>query len=206
MTIKAVIFDIGNVLIEWQPERYYDRTIGEARRRALFDAVDLHWMNERIDRGEHFRDVIYATAEEYPEWRAEIRDWYDNWIELATPVIERSVRLLRALRTKGIPVYALTNFGVESYAYAQTQFDFLKEFDVEYVSGQMQVTKPDPQIFARVEEDCGIPPAQLLFADDRDDNVAAAQARGWQVHLFEGPDGWAARLVSDGLLTEAEAA
>jgi 2-haloacid dehalogenase len=58
MTPEAVIFDIGNVLIEWQPERYYDRVYGEDRRRALFDAVDLHWMNERVDRGEPFREVI----------------------------------------------------------------------------------------------------------------------------------------------------
>jgi 2-haloacid dehalogenase len=84
-TIEAVIFDIGNVLIEWQPERYYDGTIGEERRRAMFAEVDLHGMNDRIDLGENFRDVIYETAEVYPHWRAEIRDWYDNWIKLASP-------------------------------------------------------------------------------------------------------------------------
>jgi 2-haloacid dehalogenase len=100
-TIEAVIFDIGNVLIEWQPERYYDGTIGEERRRAMFAEVDLHGMNDRIDLGENFRDVIYETAEVYPHWRAEIRDWYDNWIKLASPVIPHSVQLLRRLRAKG---------------------------------------------------------------------------------------------------------
>jgi 2-haloacid dehalogenase len=93
--IEAVVFDIGNVLIEWQPERYYDATIGEDRRRAMFAEVDLHGMNDRVDLGEGFRDVIYETAEAYPAWRAEIRDWHDNWIKLATPAIPHSVKLMR---------------------------------------------------------------------------------------------------------------
>ena len=80
MTVEAVVFDIGNVLLEWHPERYFDRTIGPERRKAMFADVDLHAMNDRIDLGEGFKDVIYATAEAYPDWRAEIRDWYDNWI------------------------------------------------------------------------------------------------------------------------------
>lgn len=205
MPIDAVIFDIGNVLIEWHPETYYDRTIGEDRRKAMFAAVDLHGMNDRVDMGEGFKEVIYETAEHYPEWRAEIRDWHDNWIQLAQPMIPRSVRLLRALRAKGVPVFALTNFGVESYAYAQTQYDFLNEFDREYVSGRLQVIKPAVAIYEAVENDSGISPDRLLFADDRDDNIEAAKARGWHTHLFEGPDAWADRLVTEGLLTVEEA-
>jgi 2-haloacid dehalogenase len=154
--IDAVVFDIGNVLIEWQPERYYDATIGEDRRRAMFAEVDLHGMNDRVDMGEGFRDVIYETAEAYPAWRAEIRDWHDNWIKLATPEIPHSVHLMRMLRSKGVPVYALTNFGIESFAYAQTQYDFLNEFDRPYVSGHMRCIKPDPRIYEMVEEDCGL--------------------------------------------------
>lgn len=205
-TIEAVIFDIGNVLIEWQPERYYDRTIGPDRRRAMFEAVDLHAMNDRIDMGEPFREVIYATAEDYPEWRAEIRDWYEHWIELASPMIPHSVKLLRTLRAKGIPVFSLTNFGIDSFAYAQTQYTFLAEFDRSYVSGHMKVIKPAPRIYEMVEQDCGIAPERLLFADDRADNIAAARARGWQAHLFEGPAGWAEALVAHGLLSDEEAA
>jgi len=76
--IKAVIFDIGNVLIEWQPEVFFDRHLGEDRRRALFDAVDLHKMNDRVDCGENFHKVLAETADEYPEWRAEIEMWHDT--------------------------------------------------------------------------------------------------------------------------------
>jgi 2-haloacid dehalogenase len=206
MTVDAVVFDIGNVLIEWQPERFYDRVIGEDRRRAIFDTVDLHKMNDRVDRGEHFRDVIYETADQYPQIRDDIRMWHDNWIEMASPAIEHSVRLMRALQSKGVPVFALTNFGVESFAYAQTEYDFLNEFDRAYVSGHMKVIKPDADIYAQLEADCEIDPTRLLFTDDRLDNIEAAAARGWQTHLFEGATGWAARLVAEELLSKEAAA
>ena len=206
MAIDAVIFDIGNVLIEWQPERFYDRVIGEARRREMFAEVDLHGMNDRVDLGEDFTQTIYDCADANPKWRDEIRMWHDHWIELAQPAIPHSVKLLRTLRAKGVPVYALTNFGIGSFDYAKTQYDFLDEFDRAYVSGHMKVIKPDPKIYQMVEEDCGVPPDRLLFADDRADNIAAAEARGWNGHLFEGPQGWAERLVTEGLLTAEEAA
>ncbi len=206
MQPEAVIFDIGNVLIEWQPERFYDRVIGADRRRAMFSEVDLHGMNDKVDLGGHFTETIYGTAEEYPEWRTEIRMWHDHWIELASPAIDHSVRLKSALRAKGIPVFSLTNFGIQSFDYAATQYPFLAEFDRQYISGHMKVIKPDPEIYRMVEADCGIDPTALLFADDRPDNIAMAASRGWQTHLFDGPQGWADALVTHGLLTPQEAA
>jgi 2-haloacid dehalogenase len=203
--IEAVIFDIGNVLIEWQPERYYDRTIGEEKRRQMFAEVDLHGMNEEVDLGHNFTDTIYAWADKYPKWRAEIRDWHDHWIELAQPVIPHSLHLLRALRAKGVPVFALTNFGIESFAYAETQYPFLGEFDRRFISGHMKVTKPSPQIYDMVEAESGLRGGQILFADDRVDNIEAARNVGWHAHLFEGPEGWAACLVDHGLLGVEEA-
>lgn len=206
MTVQAVIYDIGNVLIEWQPERLYDAVIGQAARERMFAALDLHGMNELIDKGAPFRETIYDWADRNPEWGDEIRMWHDRWIEMASPPIPQSLALLRALRRKGVPVFALSNFGIGSFDHALTHYPFLNEFDRKYISGHMGVTKPDPEIYGRVEADCGIAPAGLLFVDDRADNIAAAHARGWQAHLFEGPAGWAARLVAEGLLTTSEVA
>ncbi|MFN4157608.1 MAG: HAD family hydrolase [Gemmobacter sp.] len=206
MIPDAVIFDIGNVLIEWNPERFYDRTIGPEARARLFAEVDLHAMNLAVDAGAKFRETIHATAEAHPRWATEIRHWHDRWIELASPRIEHSIRLMRALRAAGVPVFALTNFGDDSFSYAQTQYDFLDEFDHAYVSGRMGVIKPDPAIYAMVEEHCAIPPERLLFVDDRPENIRTATARGWQGHIFEGPQGWADRLVQAGLLTPEQAA
>lgn len=206
MTINAVIFDIGNVLIEWQPERFFDATVGEGRRREMFAAIDLHGINDEVDRGANFRDTIYAAADANPEFRAEVRMWHDNWLELATPAIPQSVRILRSLRAKGVPVFALTNFGIQTFEIAEPVYPFLGEFDRRYISGHMGMIKPDAAIYQRLEDDCGIDPATLLFTDDRIDNIRAANARGWQTHLFEGPQGWADCVVSHGLLTKDEAA
>jgi 2-haloacid dehalogenase len=200
-----VIFDIGNVLTRWQPEAFYDRVIGEERRRALFAAVDLHHMNDLIDEGALFRETIYDWADRYPAWGPEVRMWYDRWIELASPRIEGSIRLQRALRAKGVPVFALTNFGKYSFEEAVPKMDFLQDFDRLYVSGRMGVIKPDPRIYAMVEADCGIAPDRLLFTDDRADNITAAARRGWRTHQFESWEGWARRLVAEGLLSQGEA-
>lgn len=205
MPIHAVIFDIGNVLIEWQPERHYDRVIGKERRQAMFAEVDLHGMNDLVDQGHHFTDTIYEWAEKYPKWRDEIRMWHDNWIELAAPEIPHSVRLLRALRSKNIPVFALTNFGVQNFDYATTVYPFLNEFDRLYVSGRMKTVKPHAEIYQRVEDDCQLAPETLLFADDRLENIETAQARGWKTHHFSTPQSWAECLVSAGLLSPNEA-
>ena len=206
MTIKAVVFDIGNVLIEWQPERFYDAEIGEDRRRAMFDAVDLHGMNERGDLGHPFTETVHATAAAYPDWRDEIHMWHDRWIELASPVIDHSVRLMKALQSRGVPVFSLTNFGVQTYDHAATHYPFLRAFDRDFISGHMRVTKPSPRIYEMLEEESGLSGDALLFTDDRTDNIDAATARGWRTHLFDGPQGWADRLVAEGLLTADQAA
>lgn len=201
----AVIFDIGNVLISWQPEGHYDRWIGEDRRRAMFATVDLHGMNERVDAGGDFRAVIYDTASQYPEFETEIRWWHDRWLDLATPVIDRSVRSLHALKARGVPVFALSNFGRGSFALSEGRETFLREFDRRYISGHMGLTKPNPRIYEMVEQDCAIAPDRLLFVDDRTENIAAAQTRGWQGHVFTSPDIWVARLIAAGLLEEGDA-
>lgn len=200
--IEAVIFDIGNVLIEWVPERFYDAEIGTEKRRAMFAAVDLHGMNDRVDRGENFRDVIYATADDNPAWRTEIRMWHDRWLELANTVIQPSVDALYALKANGIPVFTLTNFGIDSFALAQRHYPFLADFDRCYVSGHMGVIKPEAEIYAMVEADCGLSPSSLLFTDDRVDNIKAATERGWQTHHFTSPQGWRDCLTQHGLLTD----
>ena len=204
MTPEAVIFDIGNVLIEWQPERYFDRTCGPDRRRALFDAVDIHAMMQRIDSGADFAAEVMRTASAHPAFAADILHIRDHWCDIAQPAIPGSVHLLRALRACGVPVFALSNFGAQNFPLSVAQFPFLTEFDLAYISGPMGMAKPDPAIYAAVEANCGVPPDRLLFTDDRTDNITVAAARGWQVHLFDGVGGFAQCLVNAGLLTQGD--
>ena len=205
MPIEAVVFDVGNVLIEWQPERAYDALIGEARRKAMFAELDLHDMNNDVDLGAPLKDRVYAFAEENPKWRDEVRMWHDNWFDLASPAIDHSWRLLRALRKRGVPVFALSNFGDDIWDRASDHYEILKEFDRYFISGKLGHVKPYNRIYEIVEEDSAIEPDRLLFADDREDNIAMARARGWKTHLFSDAQGWAERLVSEGLLTTEEA-
>jgi len=204
--IQAVIFDIGNVLIEWQPERWYDARIGADRRKAMFAEVPLLAMNDRIDRGGDFLAEVRATAEAHPEWAAEIMHWHDSWIELAAPPIPHSLRLLQALKARGVPVFALTNFGAGPWQVAAPVYPFLGDFDRAFVSGHMGISKPEVEIYRRVEDESGLAPDALLFTDDRAENIAAAAARGWQTHHFDGPAGLARRLAAEGLIEESEAA
>lgn len=201
MAVEAVVFDIGNVLVEWNPERFYDGQIGADRRQALFATLDLHGMNDAVDRGGDLATVVQDAARRHPEWETEILMWRDHWLDMVGPAIDGSVEILRELRSNGVSVFALSNFGRGTFAMAQPIYPFLSEFDRPYISGHMGVIKPDAEIYRRVEEDCGVPPERLLFTDDRHDNIAAATARGWQTHLFEGPVGFRDRLIGEGLLS-----
>lgn len=203
---RAVVFDIGNVLVRWNPQNLFDARLGAEGRARLFAEVDLHAMNLRVDGGASLRAEVAALADLHPDWAEQIRWWHDDWGLMFAPVIDHSVRLLRALRARGVPVFALSNFGVETFEHALTTHPFLAEFDRTYISGRLRVLKPAPAIYAAVEVDCGVSAADLLFADDSAANIAAAAARGWRTHLFGEPAGFADRLVAEGLLSQAEAA
>ena len=204
--IKAAVFDIGNVLIEWVPERPFDRLLGRARREELFAKVDFASMNDRSDLGEDMVDLVQELADQHPEDREDILLWSEHWLEMLAPELPQSARLLRALRAKNVPVFALSNFGVGTLALAERRYPVLMEFDQRFISGELHMMKPDPAIYAHVETETGVAPEDLLFIDDRADNIAAAKVRGWQGHLFETQEGLATRLVTEGLLTPEEAA
>jgi len=205
MAIDVVIFDIGNVLVEWHPEATFDRLIGPERRHALFTNVDIAAMNDRVDLGEEIADVVREAADLHPEYRDDLMLWHSNWADMFAPEIPLSGVLLRALRARNFPVMALSNFGTSTLELADRMYPVLTEFDRRFVSGHLRMMKPDPAIYAEVETETGIDPARIFFTDDRDENIAVAAGRGWQTHLFEHPQGLAERLVAERLLEPSEA-
>ncbi|QGX99830.1 HAD family phosphatase [Roseovarius faecimaris] len=205
MTVEAVVLDIGNVLITWAPERVYHARLGAERSARFFKETQIHAMNLEVDRGLNLHDAVEALAADHPSWAADIRVWRDEWLSLASPAIDRSARLMRALQNKGVPVFALSNFGVETFEVARAAYPFLNEFDRSFISGHMGMIKPEPGLYAALEAETGVAPGALLFTDDRPENIEAAQARGWQTHLFDGADRWAQVLINAGLLTKDEA-
>ncbi|MBZ4023685.1 haloacid dehalogenase [Rhodobacter sp. TJ_12] len=202
---KAVVFDIGKVLIEWNPEPFYEARLGPHRAAAFFAESGIHAQNEQIDLGAPFRETVEALAKARPDWAEAIMLWHDEWLTMASPGIPHSARLLAALKAKGVPVFALSNFGRETFEIACAAYPYLRSFDRLFVSAHHGLIKPDPRFYELLERDTGLSGADLLFADDRPENIDAAAARGWKTHLFEHPQGWADRLVAEGLLTQEDA-
>lgn len=197
---RAVVFDIGAVLVEWDPTRHYDAVYGRAHREAFFAAVDVYAMNAELDMGADFAETVARWGAAHPDWARELTDWHAHWVTSIGPAIDGSVALLRRLRAAGVPVFALSNFGAWSFGEAEALFPFLKDFDARFVSGRLGMMKPDPAIYAHVERETGLSGDRLFFTDDSVANIAAAEARGWAVHLFEGPEGLEDRLTREGFL------
>ena len=198
--IRAVVFDIGRVLVDWQPEAFYDRRIGTERREALFRETAILEMNTRIDAGEPAFEVTREHAGRHPAWRDEIHAWHDDWEDTLAGPVPGTADLLMALKARGVPVLALSNFGADTILRARRLHPVLDAFDRAFISGELRLMKPDPAIYAHVEAETGLPPKTLFFTDDSPVNVAAARERGWQAHLFEDAPGLERELGRLGLL------
>ena len=186
---RAVVFDVGNVLIDWQPTRLYERLVPDAaEREALFARVDFAAFNLEGDRGD-LAEATAAAADRHPADAALVLAWRERWAEMFGPEIPGSPEIFRALKTSGIPLAALTNFARDTWLTAQESFPMLAEFDVEVVSGREGVIKPQAEIYALVESRLGLSGKDLFFTDDKLANVEAAAARGWRIHHFEGAEG-----------------
>ena len=159
----------------------------------------MDWV-ARTDRGEPFADAVADLVAEHPQHAAAIAAFHERWVDTLGDAVDGTVALLRELRGADIPVYGLTNFSAETWPLALERFAFLNEFSGAVISGQEGVAKPDPAIYERLTERFGLDPARLLFADDREDNVAAARAAGWQAVVFTTPVALREILVAEGLL------
>ncbi len=197
---KAVVFDIGNVLVDWQPSRLYARLVpDEAARAALFARVDFHAMNLAGDRNGDLAAEVEALAARHPDDAPLIRAWRSEWREMFGPEMPGVPDLMRRLKAAGVRLAALTNFAADTWEEGREMFPILKEFDVEVVSGREGVVKPEAAIYELVEQRTGLSGDDLFFTDDKAVNVEAAVARGWRGHVFAGAEGLEAALGREGL-------
>lgn len=201
MSETAVVFDIGEVLLRWDPHRAYEDLIPDAdARTAFFEACGMWDMNLDIDRGAPFRDRVAEQAERHPAERDLILAWADRWADMAYELIGESWTTLRALRTQGTPVFALSNFGVETFEIAERLYPALTEFDARFISGHRKVIKPDPAFYEMLETETGFSGESLVFFDDRQANIDAAKERGWDAHLFTSPEAMTTTLIDRRIL------
>ena len=174
-----VVFDVGAVLVAWDPERPYRALIPDAAERAAFRArCELDAMNLAGDHG-RLEDAVEAWAARFPEDAGLIRVWRARWTEMFGPAIPETEVLLRRARASGRRVAALSNFAADTWELGRGMFEVLRGFDVEVISGREGACKPSAEIYARVEAATGAAGRALWFLDDKAENVAAARARGW---------------------------
>ena len=196
-----VVFDIGNVLLRWDPRNLYRKVFDDEERmeRFLATALAMDFVSH-TDVAEDFAGALEARAKDFPEFAKELRMFHKRWIETLGGPIEENVALLRRLRAAGKRVYALSNFAHETFALAERNHDFLGEFDDRVISGHVGVVKPEPRIYQILFERVGRPASELLFIDDSAANVHAAEALGMPaVHFRAGVD-LESELVARGAL------
>ena len=187
--IDTVIFDLGDVLIAWNPRNLYRKLIpDEARMEAFLAEVCSPAWNARQDAGRPVAEGVAELVAAFPQHEGWIRAYYGRWTEMLGGVLEGTAALLRALKTKGYRVLALTNWSADTFPEAQRLFPVLGEFEGIVVSGEEGVIKPDPAIYRTLCERYRVAPERAVFIDDNPRNVAAAQALGMRgIHFVSPP-------------------
>lgn len=185
----TLVFDIGNVLIGWDPRNLYRRLFADSERMEWFltEVCNPEWNLEQ-DRGRLFAEAVTERIAAFPQFEAEIRAYDERWPDMISGPIPGSVRLLEAVRGEGRPNYAITNFSHEKFALAQEMFGFLRGFDGIVVSGDEKVVKPDPAIYRILIERHGLDPSDCIFIDDSPANVAGAGLVGMRGVHFASPN------------------
>lgn len=187
--IRHIVFDIGKVLIHYDPNLPYSRIIpDEAERRWFFDNVCTHDWNMEQDRGRGWAEAEAEVIARYPEREEQIRAFRLNWREMVPHAYEDSVALMTSLIDAGHDVTMLTNFAADTFREAREMYPFLDLPRGVTVSGEVGLLKPDVAIYQRHVADFGLDPAACLFIDDVTVNVEGARAAGWQAVQFLGAD------------------
>jgi 2-haloacid dehalogenase len=184
--LYAVVFDLGNVLITWDPLPAIAKGVGgeQATRFMADGAFDFMAWNHQQDAGRSWEEAEAEAVRSHPHWEPAIRAYRENFPDSMTGVIEDTLQILRDLHAAGIRLYALTNWSKELFPVALNRFDFLDLFEDIIVSGQEGVGKPDPEIFEILQERIGHSLGDCIFIDDSPPNIEAAREAGLDAILF----------------------
>ena len=189
MPTKAVVFDLGGVLIDWDPRYLYRKLLAdEAAVEEFLATVCTPEWNAEQDRGRPFAEGVAELVGRHPVHAAAITAYHERWPEMLAGEVPGSVEVLADLRAAGVPLYALTNWAAETFAITRERFEFLDWFCGLLVSGEEGMTKPDPAIFRLLLDRFGLDPAATVFVDDSEANVAAARGLGIDAVRFTGPE------------------
>jgi len=202
MEITTIIFDLGNVLVDWNPMHVYRNYFdSEEKRNYFFENICTAEWNELQDEG---RSIVEATQElvkKFPDWEQPIRDYYGRWTEMLKGPIQGTVEIFRQLKeSRKYNIYALTNWQAGLFDIALVRYNFMHWFDGRVVSGEEKLRKPFPEFYQRLLDRYHINPAEALFIDDSLRNVEGAKELGIKTIHFKNPDQLRKELISLGII------
>lgn len=200
--IETIIYDLGGVLIDWNPMYVYKGYFeSEEKQNYFFEKVCTSDWNEAQDAGRSIAEATEERIQKFPEWEQAIRDYYGRWEEMLGGPIEDSVEVFRELKDSGkVKLYALTNWSAETFPIALGRYDFLHWFDGRVVSGEEKTRKPFPEFYQILLDRYTVDVSKTIFIDDNARNVAAAVNLGIESIHFKDAASLKAELIQRNLL------
>lgn len=187
--IKYVVFDIGGVLIDWNPRHLFRKVFDSEEEMEWFLAnVCTYEWNLQQDGGKLFHVATAELQERFPEYSDKIALYYGRWEEMLGGEIKGTVEIFKKLKSAGIPLYALSNWSHEAFPVAYERYGFMKEFDGLVVSGYEKLLKPDHAIYRVLMERYGVNPGEAVYIDDNRPNADAAAELGFNAIHFLSSD------------------
>lgn len=200
MSVTAVVFDLGNVLVHWDAARAFDGVLAPAQVERFFADVDFPALNLRQDAGRPWHEARAEVARDHPEHVAMLDLYVERFAHALPGPVDGSAAVVDDLRAAGVRVLGLTNWSAETYHHAVPAAPVIGRLEGVVVSGREGVAKPDPRVFHLLAERYDLDPARTVFTDDSPRNVAAAAALGFQAVLFTSADDLRRELVARGAL------
>ena len=202
MEINTIIFDLGGVLIDWNPDYVYQHIYPDpADRKWFFENVCTHEWNLLQDAGRSLNEATEEKVREWPSYSEQIRAFYGRWQEMLGGPIEESVELLKSLKAQeDLKLLALTNWSHETFPVALERYDFLHLFEGIVVSGIEKVIKPQREIFEIVIRRYKVEPDRTVFIDDNAKNVEGSEAVGLKGIHFRSPAQLKNELIELGVM------
>lgn len=200
---EVVIFDLGGVLIDWNPRYLYRKFFSTESEVSWFlEHVCTSEWNEQQDAGRSFEEATLELVARFPDHEPAIRAWYGRWAETIQGPIAGTVEVLRALREQQQHrLYALTNWSAETFPWARQNFDFLSWFEGIVVSGEEKTLKPRPEFYKILLDRYRVDPATAVFIDDNIKNIEGAKRVGIDGIHFTDPDRLRMELSERGILS-----
>jgi len=188
--IKAIIFDFGGVLLNWDPRHLFKRFFPDQPKvmETFLKEIDFYNWNAQQDKGRPFSEGISVLSTQYPQHAHLIQAYFDYWEDSITEAIQGTVDILQTLKHKGYPLFGLSNWSAETFPRAQHKYSFFDWFDEIFLSGAVGMIKPDPAIFDLFLSKTGYSAPECLLIDDSQPNIDTAKMMGFITIHFTTPE------------------